>query len=153
MRLNKLFFWLSIVLFTLLLASCGNKTIELKSINNIDFDHSKEQGSTILTNITLYNPNNVKLTIQDVDIDVYIGDVFLGKLEASETIIVNKKGNFSSEFSINIKKKNILLAGASFLGFLGKGSVELSLKGSLHVKYMFFNKNIKIKHSEKVKLK
>ncbi len=153
MRLNNVFIWVCIALFPILLSSCGIKSVELKSINDIDYQHTKKNGNTVIANITLFNPNGVKFTIQDIDIDVYIGETYLGKMEAPDTLIVDKKSEFTTDFSIHLKKKNLLLAGASFLGYLGKGKMEINLKGNMHVKYLYFNKDIHIEHSELVKLK
>lgn len=143
---------LIVIILGLVVSSCGFKAIEFKNIKDLNIESNKKTGQNITATLTLYNPNNHSFTIKDLDIDVYLKQAYLGKLVINDTVVVNKKSEFTTECIVTVKKENLFVAGAALFGSLGKKGIEVSMKGTMNIHYIFLNREVNIDHSEKVRL-
>lgn len=143
----KLFFSISVAL---LLSSCGVKPLELSKINNVNIEPGN--GFEVSVDLTLYNPNNVKLALDDIDIDVYLGDLHLGKLEAPDITVIERKDEFSTNFKVLVKKQNMIVLGGKILKLVAQNQVEINLKGSIRLEHWLMKRKIDINHTETIKL-
>jgi len=148
--------FLKVILFsiiTILLSGCGVKSLELKKINSVNYTTNDAGNKQVQANVTFYNPNKAKFLISDIDVDVLLGDKFLGKLKAPDSFVVEKESEFSTDFYIDIEPTALIKSGVVLLKALAIGEIELTLKGNIKVKYFIFDRNIPIQHVERVKLK
>lgn len=146
---KNLVFILSITAI-LFLSSCSIKPLEFSKINNVNIEPGN--GFEIAVDLTFYNPNRVKLALDDIDIDVYLGDLYLGKLEAPDVTTIERKGNFSTKFKVKVKKQNMLVLGGKLISLAAKNKVEINLKGSIKLEHWLVKRKIDINHTETVKL-
>lgn len=149
---NKFIFSLLFLIAVILATSCSYTSIEFKSIDEVSFDSEKGKGQFVKAKITFYNPNSKNFTIENIDIDVYLKNAYLGKLVVEDAIVIKKRSEFESNVKVYIDKNNLLVAGAALLGSFGKKELELSFKGEMHIKHRFFNKQVPVNFTEKVKI-
>jgi len=143
----RLLLTLSGILF---LSSCTIKPLELTKINNVKVEPGN--GFDVEVELTLFNPNGVKLAIDDIDIDVYLGALYLGKLEAPDITEIERKGEFTTSFKVQIQNQNMLVLGVKLLNLISKKQVDINLKGSLRLEHWLIKRKIQIDHTETIKL-
>ncbi len=150
--LHRTLVYLTLIALPLLLTSCHKlDSIDFKKLNNLNIEQNK--GSLLVTaNVEMYNPNNRKFVIETADIDVYVEDTYIGKLQLPNEIMIPAKANFSATCSINVKMGNMLLGGLSVMGKLRKGEVNARFAGTMKVRFMFASKTLKIDNIQKIKI-
>ena len=99
----KIKFILSVFIFiSVIFSGCSFfKPVELQGINNVEI--KKEHKAVLIAfNLTLYNPNSVKVQIDSADINVYIKNIKIGKLKIPDNIEIKSKSIFTGEFDVKI---------------------------------------------------
>lgn len=153
-RLHRLIFSVAFFFFTLvLLTGCSFKSLELKSINSVNYTTTDRGTKQVQANVTFYNPNRLHYSVSEMDIDVLIGGKYLGKLKSPELFEVARKSNFNINLYIDIETTELLKNSVTLLKALAIGEIELTLKGNLQVKYLKVNRTIPIENVQKVKFK
>ena len=125
----KYFIRFGLLLFTILLINgCSFiKPLEFETINSFKVQESSGRGITVVANLTLYNPNGVKIVIDSADIDVYAEGVNLGKLQIPELIVIDGKSEFTGNYRVEINFTKLLLAGKNVISKLRSGKLEVNL--------------------------
>jgi len=140
------------IILSILLSGCSFfKPIEFQSINNLKVE--KDFNSVLIVfNLTLYNPNSVKVQINSADIDVYIKNVKIGKLKIPDNIDIKSKSTFTGEFDVKINIIQILQAGINILNNLKSKEIEIEFKGTVDAKLLLKQKVYNLDYTKKVKL-
>jgi LEA14-like dessication related protein len=128
------------------------KPLELKDINTFSIAENSTKGVDITANITLYNPNKLKIKVNSADIDFYIEDVNFGKLQVPDTIVVPPKGLFTGEFKVKIKLMKLLLAGKNVLFKIKTGKIKIEAKGTINADVLWMHKEFIVDYSDNIKV-
>lgn len=128
------------LMFLLLLSSCTvNKAPEFIGIENLKFSEKTNDAIELNADLKFHNPNDIGCELSEVDIDVKVNDVSVGKLSELQMTKIDKNNDFSIPTTIQISPKEFF--GSNLGGLLG---------GALNA---ILNKEIKVNYSGKVKLK
>ena len=88
----------------ILLASCTKpKDLEFVDVQNIRMISFGLSESQIGLDLRLYNPNNQRVSLKDVEAKVYANSAFLGDTHTDTTISVPKKDTFAIPLILNVK--------------------------------------------------
>ncbi len=128
--------------------------VKTKNFHVTDFS-LKEIGLGITA--VIYNPYKVKVNIDEILIDVFIGDKKLGTiLEAAEEVKIKKESAFDLPLKINVKTASTVtkfFTEGSKMVLMGK-KIKVDFKGYVKVKALgFIPIKVKIDQSEYFTLK
>ncbi len=132
-------------------SSCGIiKPIEFKDFKNISV--TKDFNIKVEGDLALYNPNSVNINVSKLDIDVFIENVNLGKIEVPNGLILLKKQTTETHVAVNTSLAKILASAPQILNIITKGSFEVRLKGTLYPESLYLPATVVINHKVNVKL-
>ncbi|MCB0506750.1 MAG: hypothetical protein R2739_10495 [Chitinophagales bacterium] len=158
-KLNILFlFWSIVVLFAPLKANDDSKK-EPYLVKTKDFHVESFSLKEIGLGITavIYNPYRAKVTIDEILIDVFIGDKKLGTItEAADKVKIKKESAFDLPLGINVKTgptlSKVITEGTKMV--LKGSKIRVDYKGYIKVKALgFIPVKVKINQFEYFTLK
>ena len=139
--MKRLFFTLFVLLISFIAAKAEDKEpylVKTKDFHVSDFS-LKQIGLGITA--VIYNPYNVKVKVDEILIDVFIGDKKLGTiLEAADVVTIKKESAFDLPLKIEVK------TGPTVTKFFTEGSkmvlmgkkIKVDYKGYVKVKALGF---------------
>lgn len=138
---------------TMLLFSCNTEysNIELVEMKNIEVKNLTMKGVYLNISAVLKNPNNVKFTIADTDLQLTVNNTNLGNVTLANPVQIDR--NCTKLYNVNLfcKFENISLATIPTLinTFSGK-TANINLKGNVKARKLFITKKFPIEISDKV---
>ena len=141
-------------LFTALTFSACDRPIapDLKSIANINISLNGFTSADFNCDANFYNPNDKKITLKHVNIDVNVDGTFLTNIEKEYDMELAPLADFTVPVEANIPFKNIDLNEALALFKSSRQSKLLHFKGKIKVKMYGMNFSIPVDHQENIHL-
>ncbi len=115
-----------LILSSLIFLSCSKPVApEYKTYKNFKVETLGLNQSKVKMNLVYSNPNNMRLTMKNTEIDIYINDQFVGHSSTPQAIDIPQNADFlvPIEFMVDMK----FLATNSLLAMFGK---EVMLKAT-----------------------
>jgi LEA14-like dessication related protein len=85
---------LFIAYIALSFSSCNvYKDIEIEEVSDIRITKMSDKGIEAEVDIKVFNPNNFKVSIVDVDADIYVNEKDVGDAKLRRKVILGKKSN------------------------------------------------------------
>jgi len=155
MKKNRKVYFPLILVVMLSITSCSLvKPLEFSRVNSFKIgEKAGTKGIVVTTNLSLFNPNNFKVKINNADIDVYAEGINIGKLKIPQTIEIDKKEEFSGDFYIEISFTKLLLAGNSVINKIKSGKMDVQLKGTIDIDFLCTQRVLKVDYVEKIGMK
>jgi LEA14-like dessication related protein len=92
-----------------LVTSCqAPKDLVYRDFRNLSVNKLGFSSSTVTMDLIYYNPNNFGLQLKRTDLDIFIGDNYLGHTVQEYQVNIPKLGEFSIPISIDVDMKNLL---------------------------------------------
>jgi LEA14-like dessication related protein len=135
MKVSKwLYVLVPIVVFSI--AACiscsGLKPVELKRIESVKILNSSSEGIDMEVNMVISNPNFLKFTITEGDLNIVLNKVDMGKAALQNKVTIPAHSEVSQKFVIRVGVSNALLGGfASLLSLFKSNMATISIKGSV----------------------
>ncbi len=126
---------------------------DLTSIDNINVSLNGFSSADFNCNANFYNPNEKKIVLKHVDIDVNVDGNYLTSIARDYDMELKPKSNFTVPVEANIPFKNIKLNDALALFRENQQSKLVHFKGKIKVKMYGMNFKIPINHEENIRLK
>jgi LEA14-like dessication related protein len=142
-----------IMLFGVLVAlSCckPKEEIVLKSVRDIVVDASTEP--TLKANAILYNPNNIKIKLRKIAIDVYVNGKKSGRIDQELKLLIPAESEFKVPLEVKLNMKELGLLDTIF-GMLGGKKLKVEYKGSISVTYKGLPIRVPVNHQSEVRFK
>lgn len=125
----------SISLLLVMIVSCKPKEdVQLRKINDIVVDASNEP--MLRANALLYNPNNMRMTVKKIDIEVFVDGKKAAVIDQQLNLKVPAQAEFTIplEVKLNLKELGLLdtvlaIFGGKKMSIQYKGSIRLSKSG------------------------
>ncbi len=124
------------------LSSCY-KDVEFVELKSADFSTSNTKGE-IMLHIKVNNPNFYAIKLKESDLDIYINDTHIGKIEEKLSINIPAKSDKTIDIPLTISITDILFNFGNFKDFATNQEVTVKVKGTVTGKVLFFTKTIKI---------
>jgi len=137
------------------IASCNRpEAPEFKYLENVQVQLENLGEATLHTDAVLYNPNKNAVIIKSADIEIFMENKSIGKLENEYNLKVQGNSEFKVPLNVAIKLKDLNLnaIGAAF-GLMGKSGPELQFLGKIRVKAYGVTFSVKVDHKQKVNIK
>jgi LEA14-like dessication related protein len=144
----QLAFWL---LFLMLAGSCKPKEdIVLRNVRDIVIDANTEP--TLRAQAILYNPNNIRIKIRYVEIDVFVNGKKSGRIDQELKMLIPAKAEFTVPLEVKLNMKELGLLDTIF-GMIGGKKLKVEYKGSIRVTYKGVPIRVPVDHKSEVRFK
>lgn len=123
--------------------------IKFQEIKNVKIENLKNNELKISADIILLNPNNIKITISEVNVGIYADNILLVKIndEKSRELsnLIESTLNISGDVNVKNLEEFINKKGLSLL--IGNEKINLEFRGNLEAKAYGFKEIIDINYS------
>src|SRR5688572_26210990 len=134
-----------------IIGSCRPKEdIVLRGVRDIIVDANTEP--TLKANAILYNPNNIKIKLRKIAIDVYVNGKKSGVVDQEPKMIIPAASEFKVPLEVKLNMKELGLFDTIF-GIIGGKKLDVEYKGSISVTYKGLPIRIPVNHKSEVRLK
>ena len=134
-------------------SSCKIYAPVFKTIENVHYENLENRGFKLGAEAVFDNPNKVKCTIKDIDINVVLDKKLIGILGEKTDVVAIKGSEFRIPLGIQIKPEGTIFDGIKTLYniFADKES-ELSFVGQVKIKVFGLTIPIPVKYQRNFKL-
>ena len=147
-----------IILFVAFIAlsfsSCNvYKDIEIQEVSDIRITKMSNKGIEAEVDIKVFNPNNFKVSIVDVDADIYVNEKDVGDAKLRRKVILGKKSNEIHTIKIEgdyTDMKGGLLQ--TLIGGLFSQSMNIKVDGTMKGKALLIEKSFYFQVDQDVKM-
>lgn len=119
--------------FAVLLAGCKPKqNIEFKYVKDVIVDAHTDP--ILKGNAVLYNPNNQRMKLRKINVDVYVNDKKAARIDQEPSLLIPAEAEFTIplEVKLNIKELGFM---DTLFGMLGGKKMKVRYKGTVSVTY------------------
>ena len=125
--------------------------VEFKEVNNFKMGSLKEGKVTFDIDATLFNPNVYAITVKPSEVDVFVGDDYIGIAKLLRKVKMKKKETalYSIPLELTLEK------GAMFklMRYITKKEITLRVKGKVKGSVLGFSKKIEINEKKTIRTK
>lgn len=104
----SLLFCLSIAVLFLVTSCQAPKDLEYRDFKNFSVNKLGFSTSTVTMDLIYYNPNNFGLQLKTTELDIYLGDTYLGHTVQDYQVTIPKRAEFTIPISVEVDMKNLL---------------------------------------------
>lgn len=139
------------ILITLLLVTSFAllKEPEFIETRNVRLRSLGMQTSTISADLMYFNPNNIRLDMKNVELEVYLDNNFLGKSRIDSLIQIPKRDTFAIPMVLEVNMKQVF---ANAFSILSKDEIELRVNGQAKMGKSGIFINVPVRYKGKHKL-
>ncbi len=138
-----------VVLFSF--SSCHvYKDVEVKEILDVKILEFTNEGADCEVYVTVFNPNNYKITLTESHVDLFFEGKPLGHVQLTDQIVIPKLSQTTIMMKCIADKESLQAILGNVLALLFKTEYALEGKGYIKGKAMFISKNVPIEFSEKL---
>ena len=149
--------WIYVVLPLLIfsIAACiscsGLKPIELKKVESVKILNSSTDGVDMEVNMVIANPNFLKFTITEGDINIVLNKVDMGKAALKNKVTIAGHSEVSQKFIIHVGVSNALLGGfASLLSLFKSNQATIGMKGTIRARSFGISRSFPVDETTKI---
>lgn len=140
-----------VLLVLLTLVSCKPKEdVQLRQIRDIIVDATTEP--LLRANAILYNPNNLRMTVKKIDMEVFVDGKKAAIIDQQMKIKVPANAEFTVPLEVKLNMKEIGLLDAVFAVIGGK-RMQIQYKGSIRLQYKGIPINVPVNYKEEVRIR
>lgn len=153
MKNNFLKHSLLLVLLSIISVSCFEiKPVEVGDIQGIRINKLSGKSISLDVLLPINNPNTFKFKITDINLDIVINNVNLGKVKNIDKVTVPARSNQIYSFLVEVEFSKILTGAISLFKYLMESQAKVKLTGHIKVRAFFISKTIKVNEEKTVKL-
>jgi LEA14-like dessication related protein len=147
--MNKTFF---IYAFLILFTSCTIREVEIGKIEGVSLKEVTKEHVTLELMVPVKNNNNFSFTISDVNLDLTISNVDLGKVKKATKLKIPANSNAVQTMEFDVKFSKLASNPLTLLSSILKNKVDLKANGYIKVRKFLFTKKYLVNENQKVKL-
>jgi len=144
---------LSLIFLVFLLAIQGCKPkedVQLRSIKDIIVDATTEP--LLRANALLYNPNNIRMTVKKIDMEVFVDGKKAAVIDQQLKIKVPARAEFTVPLEVKLNMKEIGLLDAVFAVIGGK-KFQIHYKGTIRLQYKGVPFSVPVDYKEEIRIR
>jgi LEA14-like dessication related protein len=144
-------YWVLGFSLVFLIGSCKPKEdIVLRGVRDIIVDANTEP--TLKANAILYNPNNIKIKLRKISIDVYVNGKKSGVVDQEPRMVIPAAAEFTVPLEVKLNMKELGLFDTIF-GMIGGKKMKVQYKGSISVTYKGLPIRVPVDYESEVRFK
>jgi LEA14-like dessication related protein len=130
---------LIIPILIFLLSSCtsctGFKPVEMKKVESVKILTTSAEGIDMEVNMIIRNPNIIRFTITEGDLNLVLNKVDMGKAELKNQVTVPANSEISQKFIVHVGLSSALVGGfASLLSLFKSKSATITIQGTIRAR-------------------
>lgn len=134
----------------LLISSCTPKEpIVLRQIKEVVADATSQP--TLKAEAIFYNPNNTRMQLKKIDVDIYIGGKKVGEVDQEMETLIPAHDEFTVPIEVKLAMKDFGFLDTLF-GMIGGKKLEIQYKGSLKLTYHGFPIRVPVDYKDEIRL-
>jgi len=146
--------WVLVLGSLLFLGSCKiYKNVEVQEVRAVRIVEVTSEGIVAEVDLKIYNPNGYKITLVNVNADLYLNEKDIGDAEINERVTIDKKS--SHVYTIRLEGDYTEMGGGlleSLLGSIFSQTVNLRIDGTIKGRALLIGKNVYFEVEQDVKL-
>ena len=146
------YFYFLIIIFSLFLTSCKIKEVEIGKIEGINLKDLTKDHISLELMVPIKNNNNFAFTISDVNIDLSLNNVDLGKVKKCTKLKIPANSSAVQTLAFDIKFSKLVDNPLSLLSSVIKNKVDLKASGYIKVRKIIFTKKYNVDYNQSVKI-
>ena len=153
MKNNRIRNIAGLLVLIIVLSSCNAyKSVNIGDVSNVNFKGMVDNKISLELSVPVTNPNNYKIKIKDMDLDVTINGKYLGKMKNANEIVIPSKSDEVQVFPVDIHVSNLLTSMSSLYKMRKAKSFEMQIEGKIKVKALLKSKTIEVSEIQNVSL-
>lgn len=142
------FFFLIFPIF--ILNSCKISAPTFKGLQSPELKN--ENGAmTLRTEVLMYNPNNIRVRLQSVNLNVFLNEKQIGTVGEKPDLLIKRKSDFAIPLSLSVNTgDNLLNQIGTFLGFLQSKEFRLKATGNIKARVFCFKFQRPVNFEQKI---
>ena len=147
----KSIFWF--ILVGIIFSSCTHfSDITVGDIRSFSLKGFEENYVVFSMNLPVDNPTAHKVTITDLEAKVYLNGSYLGKVNLSEPLVIEKKATKNYDMVLKVRMANLLGSAFTMMSLKQGQKVHIKADGYFSARSMLLKKKIKIDEDRRVTL-
>lgn len=147
--MKNLFF---ILISLILLSSCNIREVEIGKIEGVSIKELTKEQISLELMVPVKNNNNFAFTISDININLILGNVNLGKVKKSTKIRIKANSSQTQNVGIDVKFSKLTENPLSLITSVLKNKIDLKATGYIKVRKFIFTKKFDVNENQSVKL-
>ena len=135
---------------TLCLNSCSIQDVSVGTPKDVKVNNLSLNGISIEGKIPIENPNNFGFNLSKINIEVYVNDINIGRINKREKIHIKPHSKNSYPLKYDATFKDIVKDPITLTNAFTKGSVTIKLSGYVTASKFLLSKKIKVEHKENI---
>jgi len=135
----------------ILSGSCKPKEdVVLRNIRDIVVDADTEP--TLRAQAILYNPNNIRMKLRKIDIDVYVDGKKSARIDQEHKLAIPAQAEFTVPLEVKLNLKELGLLDTIF-GMIGGKKMKVQYKGSIRITYKGIPVKVPVDYTSEVRIR
>ncbi|MBI5541538.1 MAG: LEA type 2 family protein [Bacteroidia bacterium] len=147
--MKRIFLFLVVITF---LSSCTIKEVEIGKIEGVSIKDINKEHVSLELMVPVKNNNNFAFTISDVNLELTLSNVSLGKVKKSKKLKIPANSNAIQTMEFDIKFSKLAESPLTLLTSIIKNKVDLKASGYIKVRKCLIWKKFNINENQSVKL-
>ena len=143
-------FLLILFLFLTCLSCAPKEDVVLRRIRDVVVDVTTDP--MLKANAILYNPNNVKMKLRKIEIEVYVDDKLSATIDQALNMKIPAKNEFTVplEVKLNLKKMGFL---DTVFGVIGGKKFKIRYKGNIKINYKGLPIRVPVDYEDEIRVR
>lgn len=147
--MRKVIIFAAVVLF---FSSCKIYSPVYRRTENFKYESLGMSGFKFGTDVVFHNPNSFGFRISKMDLKIVVDQKNIAYFNQNEQIKIKRKSDFSIPLKVTVKPDMSLIDALKKVGeIVGQRKIDLTLGGSIQVKWFVFKKNLPMNMKETIK--
>ena len=139
------------ILVLFFMSACTpHQDVELRKIQDIIVNAG--DNPTLQANAVLYNPNNVRMKLRKINVDVFVNGKKAGNVDQELKMKIPAKDEFSVPLIVNLNLKELGLLD-TILSLFGSKRMKVHYKGSIKITYNGVPVKIPVDYEDEIRVK
>lgn len=135
----------------LILSSCGKyKEIEVGDIQDLSIKGFADNSLVLALSVPVYNPSMYRITLTELDARVYVNDEYIGKVNSTEPVVLQRKSSDVHDLVVNVRLANFLGSAMKMMNLKRGSAVKLRLEGTFTAKSCGLKKKVAVDETRDV---
>lgn len=140
--------------FSFILSSCDVTVPELGDIEQVRLTSVEGNVFHVEAVLPVSNDNWHRISVYDVDLQVYVDGKKLGKVKDVKRIVIKRKTTTEQVIGFELTMPGLLSGGLSFLRMMSQDQISLTIRGEITAgAFLVMRKNISVNEKFSVRLK
>jgi len=129
-------------------SSCEDlNSVQVTGIDQVKIESSNKSEAKLTVFTKIDNPSNVKIKVKNVSVDMYYGDLMIGKIADETGFELQSNAHQAYPIPVTIDVQQLLKNKKQLLATLLKEGTKIRFVGTIRVSGMLLSREIRVNHT------